>query len=198
MLEGVHFSYDGIKSSDMGLLNVIIDGGMFEETFLSSREIVETEVNGRDKPYFQKVKKAPLSFELSFAFEDSFDEKRIREVARWLNTDYYKPFYVTTSPNRIYYCMVEGDSGLIHNGMKQGYITLNMRCDGPYSYTPEYVKSGVKFSGTKIVKNLTEDTFNSGVGDFKNVKINTNGNLEISKANISWTMLAGKKWSELE
>lgn len=197
MLEGIHFSYDGIKSSDMGLLNVIIDGGMFEEAFLPSREIVEVEVNGREKPYFQKIKREPLSFELTFAFEDGFDEKKIREVARWLDTEYYKPFYVTTSPNRIYYCMLESDSTLIHTGAKQGYITLNMRCDSPYSYTPEFIKSGIKFASTKVVKNLTEDTFNSGVGKFQNVKLDSNGNLVIDKVNVVWSMLAGKKWSDL-
>lgn len=52
MLEGVNFYYDGIYSVDMGVLNCKIDGGMFEEAFLPSREIREVSVNGRNKPYF--------------------------------------------------------------------------------------------------------------------------------------------------
>lgn len=197
MLEGIHFSYDGVKSSDMGLINVQIDGGMFEETFLFSKEINEVEVAGRDKPYFQSVTKAPLEFELTFAFEDGYDERKIREVARWLNQDYYKPFYTTSNPNRIYYCMLEGDSTLIHTGIQQGYITLNMRCDSPFSYTPEYIKAGYKYKSTKLVKSLSEDTFNSGIGTFKNTKINSNGNIELKNANMVWSMLIGKKWSDL-
>lgn len=141
MLEGINFSYDGIKSVDMGLLNVKIDGGMFEETFLPTREIQEKTTTGRDKPYFQRVRLSPLEFELSFAFEHYYDERLIREVARWLQQDYYKPFYTTDNPSRIFYCMLNGDSNLIHNGLRQGYITLTMRCDSSYSYTPEYNKA---------------------------------------------------------
>ncbi|MDT3429032.1 hypothetical protein J2Z22_004628 [Paenibacillus forsythiae] len=45
MLEGIHFTYDGVHSTDMGLLNCKIDGGMFEETFLPPRSINETKVD---------------------------------------------------------------------------------------------------------------------------------------------------------
>src|SRR5690606_35605780 len=135
MLEGVHFVYDGVRSVDMGLINCTIDGGMFEETFLPSKEIREVSISGNDKPYFQEVKRSTLEFELTFAFENGYDEERIREVARWLDQDYYKPFYTVDNPNRIFYCMLKGDSRLVHNGSKEGYITVSMRCDSPYSYT---------------------------------------------------------------
>jgi phage-related protein len=197
MLEGVHFSYAGIKSSDMGLINVKIDGGMFEEPFLPTRQIEEVSVRGRDKPYFQEVRLEPLSFELSFAFEYGYDEKKIREVARWLCQPYYQPFYTIDNPDRIFYCMVDGDSRLIHNGLKQGYITLTMRCDSPYSYSPKYTKENMVFGSTKVAKSIVENTFSSGLGLMRNVKVNSNNELEVEKTFIAWSFLAGRTWGDL-
>src|SRR5690606_24020937 len=147
------------KSVDMGLFNCNVDGGMFEEVFVASREIKEVTVAGNDKPYFQKVIYSPLEFNLTFAFEHYYDEKRIREVARWLCQEYYKPFFTVDNPNRIFYCMMKGDSKLVHNGLKQGYITLTMRCDSPYSYTPYLYKENYKFSGNNMVLKYEEKDF---------------------------------------
>ncbi len=196
MLEGIHFSYDGVKSVDMGLLNCKISGGMFEETFLPTRNIIEHKTNGNSKPYFQKVTYEPLEFKLSFAFEYYYDEKKIREVARWLNQSYYKPFYTIDNPNRIFYCMIEGDSSLVHNGLKQGYIELNFRCDSPYAYQPTVMKDSIKFEGSKLTKSIVRDTFINGKAE--NVIINENGELEIDIKNMSWSDLSGKKWSDLQ
>lgn len=139
MLEGLYFNYDGINSQDMGLYNVKVDSGLFEEPFLADRTIIETKIARRDTPYFHAVEREPYRFEVSFFFEDTYDSDKIRAVARWLNQDYYKPFYTSDNPNRIYYCMPEQSSSLIHNGLKQGYITLTMRCDSPYAYSPIYL-----------------------------------------------------------
>lgn len=197
MLEGIHFVYDGVKSIDMGLLNCKLDGGMFDETFLPSREIKEVTVRGNDKPYFQEVVLSPLEFNLSFAFEYNYDERRIREVARWLMQSYYKPFYTVDNPNRIFYCMLSGDSRLIHNGLKQGYITLTMRCDGAYSYTPYVNKDNMKFGVTNVVKVFEEDKYDSSMGTQQNTKFDANGNIEILNANPVWTDFTGKKWSDI-
>ncbi|WP_090739508.1 phage tail domain-containing protein [Paenibacillus sp. Mc5Re-14] len=196
MLEGIHFYYDGVHSIDMGLLNCTVDGGMFEETFLPSRSIVETKVAGRDKPYFQSIDLEPLQFDLTFAFENGYDERKIREVARWLFQPYYKPFYTVDNPNRVFYCLVEGDSNLIHNGAKQGYITLTMRCDGAYSYTQKTLKEKMGFSSSKLTKTASENTFNSGMGYMENILI-TNGKMSVNKRQTTWRTLAGKKWSDL-
>lgn len=195
MLEGVHFSYDGIKSVDMGLLNVRISGGMFEETFLPTRNILEHKTNGSSKPYFQDVTYEPLEFKLSFAFEYYYDEAKIREVARWLNQKYYKEFYTVDNPNRIFYCMVEGDSSLVHNGLKQGYIELNFRCDSPYAYQPVVTKSNMKFDDTEIAKSYVDNTFING--ERTNIKYNSDGSLSINTKTTIWRDLSGKKWSDL-
>lgn len=198
MLESIHFVYDGVKSVDMGLINVKLDGGMYEEAFLPSREIEEEEIVGRDKPYHRRVRLSPLEFELTFAIEDGYDNQRIREIARWLNQDYYKPFYTLENPDRIFYCMLEGDSSLFHNGIQQGYITLTMRCDSPFSYTPHEYINPLVYGSKKEVTTIHEDTFNNDMGSFQNnIKINTDNNIEIDRANVNWSMLSGQKWSDL-
>jgi predicted phage tail component-like protein len=199
MLEGIHFSYDGIKSVDMGLLNCKLDGGMFEETFLPSRELQEKKISGNDRPYFGKVSLQPLEFKLTFAFETNYDERKIREVARWLNQPYYKPFYTIDNPDRVFYAMLVGDSNLHHTGNKEGYIELTFRCDSPYSYTQTINKDNLVFSNTKIVKSVVEDTFNSGMGNQSNIKIDGSSNMAINivSPRVLWVDFTGKKWSDL-
>lgn len=196
MLEGIHFYYDGVYSVDMGLLNCTIDGGMFEETFLPTMEIVETKVAGRDKPYYQSTELEPLEFELTFAFEHGYDERKIREVAKLFFQPYYKPFYTVDNPNRIFYCKPNGDSKLIHNGAKQGYITLTMRCESPYSYTQKVTTHPMKFNGTKVTKTINENTFSSGTGTITNMQI-VGGKLQLSPPVNTWRSLSGKNWRDL-
>lgn len=198
MLEGINFSYDGYKSADMGLINCKIDDGMFEEVFMSKTEIHEIDVSGRDKPYFQGIKREPLEFELTFALVDGYDERKIREIARWLSPSYYKPFYTTDNPNRIFYCMMKGDSLLVHNGSKEGYITITMRCDSPYSYTPYYNKDKLNFRDSKAkVFELSEDNFDLNTG-LEALGINfKNGNMEISTSSPKWSDYENMKWSDL-
>lgn len=195
MLEGIHFSYDGVKSSDVGLINCQIDGGMFEETFVANRKILETKIAGNDKPYFIGVEYDPLEFDLVFAFEYGYDETKIRDVAKWLCQSYYKPFYTIDNPNRIFYCMMEGDSSLIHNGAKEGYIKLKFRCDSSYSYQPITNKENMNFTDTKLVKSYVANTFNSGT-NYDNVKLSS-GKIELDNKIALWSDFAGKKWSEI-
>lgn len=139
--EALHFSYAGIKSDDMGLINVSTSNGLYEEPFVAEKSILETSVRGREKAYFQGLEYRPLQFSLSFAFEDTWDDVKIREIARWLGGQkYYQPLYFTTDINRIYYVLFVDGIEIIHNGLKQGYVNLTARCDSPYSYTPTYQK----------------------------------------------------------
>jgi|SRR5690554_5300065 len=195
MLEGIHFVYDGIKSVDMGLLNCKIKGGMFEEAFLPSRKIKEHQISGNNVPYFQSIEYEPLEFDLTFAFEYKYDEQKIREVARWLCQDYYKPFYTVDNPNRIFYCILVDDSKLVHNGLKEGYIELTFRCDSPYAYQPRTIKQNMKFNQDKLFKTFSENDFSGGTKS--NIDINEYGEIEISAKNITWLSYTGMKWSDI-
>jgi phage-related protein len=130
--------YDNIKSTDMGLVNANISSGMQEEIFLSEREIIKTMVRGRTVPYFQEVRESVLQIPLNFAFLEPWNEEKIREVARWLSQNYYKELYFSDNINRKFYCIYTGDTKLIHNTLKQGYISLTMENIDAYTYTPIY------------------------------------------------------------
>jgi len=157
MKESISFYYNGISSEEMGLYNVTLNSGLYEESFLSERKIEEVTIRGREKPYFQGVTRSPLILSLSFAFKDTYNEQKIREVARWLDQNYYKPFYTVDAPNRIWYCVLNSSPKLLHNGLKQGYIDLEFRCDSPYTYTP--IVESVVYDMSENTTSGTEITF---------------------------------------
>lgn len=197
MKEGLEFSYDGIKSSDMGLINVKFSDGLFEELFVAEKTIHEIKIRGNDKPYFQGVERSPLVFSLQFAFEDYYDHEKIRKVARWLDQDYYKPFFTTDNPNRIFYCILHSSSTLLHNGLKQGYVEIEFRCDSPYSYSPQYLSEWYEITNTPlIITETTQSDFNKG--QLNNMVALPSGDLQLGTKKPNWGDLLRKKWGELK
>jgi predicted phage tail component-like protein len=188
------FNFDGIDSNEMGIYNVNINNGMLEESFIPNRSIRETKVKGNHKPYFHGVEYEPLELELTFAFDGSWDISKVRQVARWLCQDSYKPLYFSENPNRIYYVIANDDSQLIHNGLMQGYLTIKMRCDSPFSYSQEYLSVTYDFSSNPIIK--IEDTqldFSSGT--LTNLVATTTGELELSKDSLGAYISTGVRIS---
>lgn len=157
--ESLYFSFAGRRSDEFGIINVSVQPGLYEETFMSSRSIRETTVRGNPKPYFTEVDRQPKSFTLNFAFHKTWNDELINEVTRWLDTDYYEPLFFSENIDKVFYAMPIDDTTLIHNGLKQGYLTLTMRCDSPYSYghestTPWYDCS----SGETVIEFLNRGT----------------------------------------
>ncbi len=149
--ESLYFSFDGRKSTDYPILNVNMSGAsLFDEPLASGKTIYETYPRDAFKPHFHGVQKTPKQFNLSFAFNEPWNDDLIDEIIRWLNVDNYKPLFFEANINRVFYALPIENIGLIHNGLKQGYLTLTMRCDSAYSYghevlTPVYetFQSGV-------------------------------------------------------
>jgi phage-related protein len=131
----LYFLYNGISSQSFGVLNVNISTGMFDEPFVATRNISEVKIRGKDRPFYTTMTNDPLQFQLSFALEDAFDSNKLRDIARWLTTTYYKTLQFSDNLDRVYYAILTSDSHLIHTGTN-GYITVNFRCDSPYSYSP--------------------------------------------------------------
>lgn len=128
-------------------MNVTVGSNeMVKTPFMSNRTIQEISISGNEKPYFQKVLREPRILKLSFAFLDTFDEKRLKEVKQWLNQDYYKPLSFSYNPEYVYYAMCIDSSDIFDTGFDQGYIDLTMRCDSPYAYTPFYSTNDLDFS----------------------------------------------------
>jgi phage-related protein len=170
---------------------------MQEEPFVSSTEILEETVRGRDRPYFQGIKKNPLKFSVNFAFMDTFDNDKINEITRWLTgQEYYQELYFTNelgvNPEKIYYALVVEDSNLVHNCLRQGYITLTFRCDSPNAYSPIYFPNEFKWTETP---SLT--TINTFSGEHLNTQV-VNNKLQLTSTKPKWSDLPDHfTWADL-
>lgn len=178
-LESLYFNFAGRWSSDFNIIHISLNDGMFEETFVANRELSEQRIRGRNKPYFNEITEDPLEFELAFAFKDTYDEDLIREVINWLYQDYYKPLYFYEEQSKIYYCTPISDSQIVHNGLKEGYVKIKMRCDSSRVYSPTYLTNEFEVKGSK---NRIITLENRGDFDIKpeiSIKKVGNGNLKI-------------------
>lgn len=155
----LHFNYDGKWSSDFDLINVVLDTGMYEESLVAGRTIIENKSRGNSKPFFSGIEETPLSFELNLAFEGKFSDRKLDEVIRWLFQDYYKPLYFDGKEDRVFYCMPDGDPIFTHNGLEEGYITVNMRCNSSNLYSP--ISTTPQYTVTNNGK-VTIDIYNQG------------------------------------
>lgn len=133
--EAINFNYAGIASEDMGVILASPESGLYNEHFLADRKIIETVIPNRNKRYFQRVVREPLSFPLSIFIIEWRDRDNLRQIQDWLDQEYYKPLMFDSQPGRIYYAMLEGASSITHNGSQDGYVTLNVKCNSPYSYS---------------------------------------------------------------
>jgi predicted phage tail component-like protein len=159
MIHSLHFVYDGVRSLDMNSTQASLSGGLFEEYFLAPKVINEVKVRNRDKPYFMGTEREPLTLPLTFYFEHRLSTEEINEIKRWLDSDYYKPFYFADYPEKIFYCMYQGDSKILHNGIANGVVTLQFRCNAPYAFSPVYTSEVYDLS-TNVAEG-TEITFSN-------------------------------------
>jgi len=188
MKQSINFSFDGIHSQDMGVHIAWNDDGLFEDNFLPDRKITEKKIANREKPYFQRVEHEPLSFSLSFAIADWESEDTLRRIARWFFQPYYKPLIFDSNPNRVFYAMFEGKSSIFHNGLNEGYIELDIRCDSPYSYSHETTIEDIEYRDVNVGQVISLDNSNFPVGQFDNMEFTSNG-LTIQTTLTNWGKL---------
>lgn len=130
-----NFVYNGVDSSDLGIINVNVDTGLAEEPFLSPLTIHSVPIKGRTKPYFMGITYTPLILRLSFGFIKTWDEDLIREIAQIFHVDNYKPLWFHDYEDSIFFCMPAEESFVIHNNLRQGYLELEMYCNDIYAYS---------------------------------------------------------------
>ncbi len=116
-------------------------------------------IRGNDKSYFIDTKRNSLAINLEFAFEDTWDDDAIRTVARlFANQTYYQEFYTTSNTSRRWRCLYVGSPTLLHNGLSQGYVKMQLKCDSAYSYSPQYLSDVIKTSTQDICATGSTDT----------------------------------------
>lgn len=182
--ENLSFTYAGVTSNAMGVMNVSINSGLYEESFFSSRNIIEEKTPYRDIPYFYGIERAVKEFTMTLHIDNGWDNEKFREIQFWLAQTTYQPLQFDDDNERIYYCMPVGDITISHNGTKQGYIVLNMKCDSPFAYSPFYVTENYDLTINTNGYNLTLPNY----GDFickPQVFIEKIGNGDISIINTS-------------
>lgn len=156
MLESSHFTYNGISSKEMGVQLVSPNAGLYKESFLPNRKLIETKANGNPIPFFQRIDEDSFSLSFGIYIEDWDKRNQLRSIARWLYQDYHKPLILESNPDVVMYGMFIDKSELVHNGLKQGYITLNFKSKSPYLYSIPH-KHIYNVNG-----NLREKFYNNG------------------------------------
>lgn len=137
MKENLKFFFNNQSSNDLGIININIEGGLLQERLFAPTELFEESIKGNSKPYFLSKEQKPFEFQLAFAFLDYFDNNKLREIARWLNVNYFKEFYFLENPNYRFFVMPVSDSYITHNGLNQGYVTVTMRTSDAFAYSHE-------------------------------------------------------------
>jgi phage-related protein len=153
----LRFNYDGVWSDTYNLIHVVLDNGMFEESFGASREIIETEVKGSNKPLHHGFTESPLAFDMTIAFEDTWKDEDIDGIIMWLYKTSYKPLYFEGAEDKIFMCTPVDQPTIVHNGLKQGYFTIQMRCDSSNLYSP-YVTTPLTTISTSSVITINSNS----------------------------------------
>lgn len=179
----LYFNYDGISSKEFNLIQISTSNGMYEEIFIGSRDIRETKVTGNDIPFFHGLDNSSLEFEMQIAFDGFYDDVKINNIILWLFQDRYKPLYFEDNPDKIFYCMPISDSSIFHNGLKEGYLTIKMRCNSPYIYSPVYLTDLYDLS-SNTVKYSIEISNNSHFNLFPEIFIEKVGVGNITLTNV--------------
>ncbi|WP_168122031.1 distal tail protein Dit [Paenibacillus sp. HB172176] len=136
--ESLLFTFNNENCRDYGVMNVSLDSGMQEEPFTPARVLLEQKIKGNSKPYFMGIEYEPLTISLRLAFEENFDSTKLRSLANWLTTDNYAPLIFESKQSHIYYAMLVDEGTLTHNAANQGYVSITLRCDSPWAWTPAY------------------------------------------------------------
>lgn len=145
------FNFNGVWSDSFGLITVDLSNGMFEETLVANRDIVETKMQGNNKPLLHHIEDSTLEFPMTIAFKNGYTDSSIDSIIRWLFVDSYKPLYFEGKEDKVYMAMPIGESSIAHNGLNQGYFTINMRCDSPNVYSPFIISPLETVTGSKTI-----------------------------------------------
>ena len=181
--EKIIFNYDGKWSDTFGLMNINLDSGMFDESLVASRSIIESSNKGNDRPLFQGFQNEPLEFEMSIAFTEKFTDEKLSDIIDWLFQGFYKPLYFEGREDRIFYCTPIGEPRIVHNGLKEGYFTLTMRCDSAFVYSPVLISQIYDLSDGK---SKTIELFNEGFDNlYPEISIDKIGSGSVSFQNIT-------------
>lgn len=176
------FRFDGINSKNLKLKIVSVDNSKKNSQFGVEQEIVED--NSTNIPLFLGVKRKCPTIPITmmkmndFGNAESFTDKELDNICRWLFQDEYKPFISWDNTGIIYYVIfTKGDS--FYNCAKEGYLNLEMRLNAPHGYSNQLInfhqvtdKKVIELhNGSNINTIVYPDIEFELLGDNRNLKI---------------------------
>ncbi|MFK3936700.1 hypothetical protein ACI2JA_04180 [Alkalihalobacillus sp. NPDC078783] len=152
--ESLGITYAGVHSSQLGVTNVSIEEGLFEEHFLADQTVNFIRIKNQIRSLLIDRDKQPIVHNIRLYFENGFDNKKLRLVKQWLDKDFFEPLQFDEDYGRVYYAMLQDSSSLTHTGHEdnQGYVTFSMICDSPYSYSPIQSSQIYKYQDSKCYR----------------------------------------------
>lgn len=193
--DSAYFTFNSVRSKDLSMLNVTLDGSMQEEYLGASQSILEDKIKGRHKPYFQGIEKKPLELTVHFAFENGWTTEELRSIRRWLTEpSYYVPLTFSNDPEKIYYVLYIDDPYLLHNSASQGYVTLRFRCNDSYAYSP--LMTSPIYDWAENVQTIRHQDFSAG--ELLGIVQDASGRLSLTPDVFKWSDLpASAVWSDI-
>lgn len=168
-MESLNFIFDGITSESKDLNIVRMSSGLVQDPYMGSKSVIETEVFGKDVPYFHGVEKKVIEFTLQMSpYESTWTPEKRYEIARWLLHDTYKSFQSLSDLTKYYYVICVNGDNIFHTN-DNGYVELTFRTNAPYAFSPIYLNE------YDLSANTTTDTIQiengSNINDYYYPKV---------------------------
>ena len=146
-----HFSYDRIKSIDMGVTMQYINKNLDSIHFGINRTVNEEYIG--DTNYFQGVSNKPMEFDIEIAKLDgnkwTLNERQ--KISRWLFQNDYKEFISCDYPYIKYYAIFTEKTVRWDNGINEGFITAHVKIKDPYAYSSMFIERHVLENTENII-----------------------------------------------
>lgn len=174
-MESMHFIFDGVKSSDMGLYIVRVNhSGFTKAPYWGSTNIKEEKSAKRITPYFYGVDRNSIEFTVQLMLLDKenvpkeWSPQERYMVAKWLIHDEYKEFQTSDDMGKRHYAMLVNaiDLNLINT---RGYFEATFRTNSPFAFSGVYIENWDL--STNITTQIIELENRSNVLKYYNPKI---------------------------
>ena len=156
------FTFDGIKSTDMGINGwyIIRQDAEINTPFKGAYNIKEDRVPYQNKPTFYTTELEPMSFSLTFSIlEQEITDKVLREFGSIFCKNKYCRFSSSDNVGIYYNVIATNEIKVTTQGTYQGWITVEFRCDAGHAWTlpsiVEYDFSTLTTSETFELENLS-------------------------------------------
>ena len=141
----IGFSYNGIHSSDLGIIRTS-DGSRFNEFLLPVSQDKVVQVPGQDGSYFFGSQYTQQQFNVNFAF-DGLTEQQLHNLAIFFGDKKIHPLVFDERPYKTYMAKVTGSTMIKHVPFSQGSLNRIYKGEGSVQFTcyEVYAKCENKF-----------------------------------------------------